>query len=122
MKVQQAQCEQMTVMSLLTGLPPEFETAKSHILSSSKISSLRDIFTMVLHIENSVSIPPSSQPNSALVSRSNWNEPGRSYNRNSTRGGGTSNSDNQSQDLGKVMCYYYYELGHTKSTCRKLQN
>ena len=39
-KVQQAQREQMVVMSFLAGLPPEFKTAKSHIPFSFEISSL----------------------------------------------------------------------------------
>ena len=39
-KVQQAQREKMVVMSFLASLPPEFEIDKSHILSSSEISSL----------------------------------------------------------------------------------
>ena len=40
-KVQQAQREKMVVMSFLAGLPPEFETTKSQILSSFEISSLK---------------------------------------------------------------------------------
>ena len=39
-RVQQAQREQMVVMSFLSGLPSEFETAKSHILCGSDIGSL----------------------------------------------------------------------------------
>ena len=39
-KVQETQREQMAVMSFLASLPSEFDTAKSHILSSPKISSL----------------------------------------------------------------------------------
>ena len=39
-KVQQAQREQMVVMSFLADLPPEFETAKSQIISSFEISTL----------------------------------------------------------------------------------
>ena len=52
-KVQQAQREQMAVMSFLADLPPEFETVKSQILSSSEIFSLHDTFTRVLRTENS---------------------------------------------------------------------
>ncbi|RVX08747.1 Retrovirus-related Pol polyprotein from transposon RE1 [Vitis vinifera] len=40
-RVQQAQREQMAVMSFLSGLPSEFETAKSQILSGSDIGSFR---------------------------------------------------------------------------------
>ena len=39
-KVQQTQREQMAIMSFLSGLPSEFETAKSQILSSSEVISL----------------------------------------------------------------------------------
>ena len=112
----------MVVMSFLVGLPLEFETIESQILFSSKISSLQDIFTRIHWKNISVSVPPSSQPNSALISRNNGNELGRSYNMNSNRGGDNDNSDNRSQDSGGVVCYYCHELGHTKRTCRKLQN
>lgn len=54
-KVQQAQQKQMTIISFLVGLPPEFETTKSQILTSPKISSLHDIFTGVFHIESTLS-------------------------------------------------------------------
>ena len=111
----------MVVMSFLAGLPTEFETAKSQILSSSEISSLQDVFARVLRTESTVSIPPLPQPNSALVSRSNVNEPGCSYNRNNNRGGGTNNSDNRSPNSLGVVCYYCHEPGHTKRTCKKLQ-
>ena len=56
----------MAVMSFLAGLPSEFETAKSQILSSSEIFSLHDTFIQVLHIENSQLSQPAS---SALVHR-----------------------------------------------------
>ena len=39
-KVQQTQRDHMAVMSFLASLPLEFDTAKSHILSSPEISSL----------------------------------------------------------------------------------
>ena len=109
-------------MSFLAGLPTEFETAKSQILSSSEISSLQDVFARVLRTESIVSVPSLSQPNSVLVSRSNVNEPGHSYNRNNNIGGNTSNSDNRSQNSGRVVCYYWHESGPTKHTCKKLQN
>ena len=50
---------------------PEFEMAKTQILSDSKIPPLDNAFTRVLRIESSptgVSIP---QPNSALFSKNN---------------------------------------------------
>lgn len=56
-KIQQVQQKQMAVMSFLAGLPPEFKTAKSHILSNFEISSLHDIFTRVFHRESSSPIP-----------------------------------------------------------------
>ena len=95
MKVQQAQHEKMVVMSFLAGLPPEFETAKSHILFSSEILSLQDIVIRVLRTESTVSAPPSSRSNSAMVSGSNVNDPGRPHHKNNNRGS-TSNNDNQS--------------------------
>lgn len=43
-KVQQAQREQMAIMSSLAGLPTEFETANSQILASCEITSLNDAY------------------------------------------------------------------------------
>ncbi|XP_058007912.1 uncharacterized protein LOC131182393 [Hevea brasiliensis] len=54
-KVQQAQREQLAVMSFLTGLPSEYETSKYQILSSSEISSLHETFTRVLRTESTQS-------------------------------------------------------------------
>ena len=107
-------------MSFLASLPPELETAKSHILSSSKISSLQDVFAKVLHTKSTVFVPLSSQPNSALVSRSNMNEPGRPYNRNNSRGRGTSNNDNRSQNSGGVVCYYCHETRPYKAHLQEI--
>ena len=50
--VQQAQREKLAVMSFLAGLPSEFETAKSQILSGSEITSLQDVFNKVLRTES----------------------------------------------------------------------
>ena len=47
-KVQQTQRERMTVMSFLASPPSEFDTAKSHILSSPAISSLQETFNRLL--------------------------------------------------------------------------
>ncbi|KAK2966743.1 hypothetical protein RJ640_001067 [Escallonia rubra] len=47
-KVQQAQREQMAAMSFLGALPPEFDTAKSQILSGTDITSLQEVFSQVL--------------------------------------------------------------------------
>ena len=41
----------MVVMSFLIGLPSEFETAKSQILSSSEIGSLQEVFSRILRTE-----------------------------------------------------------------------
>ncbi|XP_058002771.1 uncharacterized protein LOC131179885 [Hevea brasiliensis] len=80
-KVQQAQREQLAVMSFLAGLPSEYETAKSQILSSSEISSLHETFTRVLRTESTQSSQPAS---SALISR---NPNGQQGNRRGSRGG-----------------------------------
>ncbi|KAG8661786.1 hypothetical protein MANES_01G039012v8 [Manihot esculenta] len=112
----------MAVMSFLAGLPPEFETAKSQILSDSEISSLHDVFTRVLRTES----PIPSHPTSALVSR---NDSGRHNNRGGQRGGFNAGKRSQhsgeigpTSDSGGIICYYCREPGHTKKTCQKLQN
>ncbi|RVW76298.1 Retrovirus-related Pol polyprotein from transposon RE1 [Vitis vinifera] len=64
-KVQQAQREQMVVMSFLSGLPSEFETAKSHIIFGSDIGSLQEVFSRVLRTEN----VSSSQHTNVLVAK-----------------------------------------------------
>ncbi|RVX16307.1 Retrovirus-related Pol polyprotein from transposon RE2 [Vitis vinifera] len=64
-RVQQAQREQMVVMSFLSGLPSKFETAKSQILSSFDIGSLQEVFSRVLRTEN----VPSSQHTNVLAAK-----------------------------------------------------
>ena len=70
-KVQQAQREHMAVMGFLAGLPSEFDSIKSQILSSFEIPSLRDTFRCILHAESS----PSVQMNSTLAGRNNGYKP-----------------------------------------------
>jgi hypothetical protein len=40
-------------MSFLAGLPPEFDAARTQILSSPEITTLRDTFTRILRSEGS---------------------------------------------------------------------
>ncbi|KAH0713023.1 hypothetical protein KY289_008982 [Solanum tuberosum] len=100
-KVQQAQREQMAIMGFLAGLPSEFETAKSHILSSSEISSLKDVFSRVLRTEST----PSIQQTNVLVAKRGGgrNNAGR-WNNNDT-GRWNNNNDagrwNNNNDVGK---------------------
>ena len=69
----------MAIMSFLAGLPSEFETTKNQIMSSLEISSLQDVYSRVLRIEGTppVQTPP-IQFSSAMVSRNNEYDPGRS--------------------------------------------
>lgn len=57
-KVQQTRREKIAVKSFLAGFSPEFEEAKSQILSSSKIPSLKDVFTRMLRTKNTLSSQP----------------------------------------------------------------
>ncbi|RVW56301.1 Retrovirus-related Pol polyprotein from transposon TNT 1-94 [Vitis vinifera] len=79
-RVQQAQREQMAVMSFLSGLPSEFETAKSQILSGSDIGSLQEVFSRVLRTEN----VSSSQHTNVLVAKEKMQkmQEGKLQNRN----------------------------------------
>ncbi|XP_021676549.2 uncharacterized protein LOC110661992 [Hevea brasiliensis] len=117
-KVQQAQREQMAVMSFLTSLHSEYETAKSQILSSSEISSLHDTFTRVLRTE-STQLPQTTS--GALVSQNmngqQRNKGGNSSNRSNQHNGET----NSNLDSKGVICYYCHEPDHTKYNCLKLQ-
>ena len=64
-RVQQAQREQMVVMSFLSSFPSEFKTAKSQILFGSDIGSLQEVCSRVLQTEN----VPSSQYTNVLAAK-----------------------------------------------------
>ncbi|XP_022137992.1 uncharacterized protein LOC111009263 isoform X1 [Momordica charantia] len=115
--VQHSQREQLAIMSFLVGLPPRFDMAKYQVLSGSKISSLEEAYTRVLHIERS-QIVPSSQSNSDLVGRTNEYQGNRRKCSNNQR----QNSNSQKPNLGEVVCHYCNKLGHTKHDYRKLLN
>ncbi|KAK2974562.1 hypothetical protein RJ640_002471 [Escallonia rubra] len=84
-KVQQAQREQIVAMSFLGALPPEFDTAKSQILSGTDITSLQEVFSRVLRTESTFS----NQQSSVLVAnRGRGSEAGRMNNNRGDRGGG----------------------------------
>ena len=114
-KVQQTQREKMAVMSFLVGLPSEFETAKSQILSSSEIGSLQEVFSRILRTESTSSI---QQTNNVLVAKGGSNDTGRKSNNR----GESKTSDSYNNDSSNIVCYYYHELGHAKKYCKKLQN
>ena len=113
-RVQQAQREQMAVMSFLSGLPSEFETAKSQILSGSDIGSLQEVFSRVLRTEN----VSSSQHTNVLVAKGENAENARRVNNR----GGNRAFENRGNDSSTIVCFYCHEAGHTKKNCRKLQN
>nr|XP_016479938.1 PREDICTED: uncharacterized protein LOC107801166 [Nicotiana tabacum] len=112
-KVQQAQREQLAVMSFLSGLSPEFEGAKSQILSGTAISSLKEAFTRVLRTEKSHPGPTATIDSGALLSRVQKNRSHSNRNRS---------SDSRDLKQGEVECFYCHELGHTIRYCVKLQN
>src|SRR5262249_18859100 len=116
-KVQQAQREQMAIMSFLADFNSQFETAKSQVLSSVEIPSLHKAFTRILRIDNSTSAATNFQSQSAFVSHNFGKAIGL---RNNLRNEGPNGQRNQ--DIGSIVCYYCHELGHTKRTCRKLHN
>ncbi|RVW62844.1 Retrovirus-related Pol polyprotein from transposon TNT 1-94 [Vitis vinifera] len=113
-RVQQAQREQMAVMSFLSGLPSEFKTAKSQIPSGSDISSLQEVFSRVLRTEN----VSSSQHTHVLVAKGENAENARRV----TNRGGNRAFENRGNDSSTIVCFYCHEAGHTKKNCRKLQN
>src|SRR5262249_30820957 len=114
--------EQLTIMSFLAGLSPQFETVKSQVLSSAEITSLHEVFTRVLRTENSAPATPYVQSQSALVIRNMRTGIGQSYHRKNHKNGDPSSQQNHNLDTGGIVCYYCHELGHTKRTCRKLHN
>ena len=117
-KVQQSQREQMAVMSFLAELPSEFETAKNQILSSSKISSLQNMYSMVLRTEGTP-LTPLVQFSGALVSRNNGFESGRSYYKDGNKEEGSNNTglETRAQGLGGIICHYCHNPGHLKYDC-----
>ncbi|KAK3008158.1 hypothetical protein RJ639_015137 [Escallonia herrerae] len=116
-KVQQAQREQMAMMSFLGALPPEFDTAKSQILSGTDITSLQEVFSRVLRTEST----SSNQQSSVLVANiGRGSEAGRMNNNRGDRGSGDRGGHNGG--TSEIVCYYCKEPGHTKRYCKKLQN
>ncbi|KAK1384151.1 hypothetical protein POM88_021886 [Heracleum sosnowskyi] len=111
-KAQQSQREKMAIMSILVGLPSEFESSKSQILSGSEISSLQDVFIRVLCTKSPS--PPVLVLSGALVSQNNYYSSGRSINQNRNKGVGSQNSSG-------IVCNYCRKPGHTKLECKKLQ-
>ncbi|CAM8999069.1 unnamed protein product [Rhodiola kirilowii] len=108
--VQHAQREKMALMSFLAGLPSEFETAKSQILSDSKVASLEDAFRRVLHTETRPSPPP---PSSAFIGRRPQASGNFSY-----KGSGGS-SENRPDWIASAECRYCHQIGHLKNSCPK---
>ncbi|RVW40158.1 Retrovirus-related Pol polyprotein from transposon RE1 [Vitis vinifera] len=97
-RVQQTQREQMAVMSFLSGLPSEFETAKYQILSGSDIGSLQEVFSRVLRTQN----VSSSQHTNVLVAKGENAENARRMN---NRGGNRAfeNRGNYSNSSDKIV-------------------
>ena len=70
-KVQAFQKEQLATMSFLHGLPKEYETLRSQILSSDIVASLPEVYSRVLRAKvDSPSAPIALA--SALASRGSW--------------------------------------------------
>ncbi|XP_074562865.1 uncharacterized protein LOC141819467 [Curcuma longa] len=116
-KVQQCQREQMAIMSFLTGLSLDFESAKSQILSGSEVSSLQDVFSRILHTESTTPVPLSG----ALVSRNTNYVPKKSTIHSGNKGGGSQDIETRTPNSNSIICNYYRKSGHTKFECRKLQ-
>ena len=112
-KLQQTQRDQMAIMSFLASLPSEFDTVKSHILSSPKISSLQETFKRLLR----TGISPSIQMSNALVSKNSNYEPVKQQ----TKSSGSA-LEPPGQSSRAVVCYYCHKSGHTRRECRKLLN
>lgn len=113
-KVNVSHREQMATMSFLTALSPRFSVARSQILSGAQLPSLEEAFSRVLRTERT-SLPAPIEPTSALLSHSQTDNRGPPNHRGSTPRG-------PNQGAKDVICYYCKEPGHTKRTCRKLQN
>lgn len=88
-KVQQAQREQMSIMSFLFGLPSELEAAKSQILSSSDTTSLKDIFSRVLRTEST----PSTEQINVFVTKGKGRNDAKRWNNNNDAGKWSNNND-----------------------------
>ncbi|XP_049394589.1 uncharacterized protein LOC125858849 [Solanum stenotomum] len=83
------------------GLPSEFETAKSHILSSSEISSLKDFFSRVFLTESTLS----NQQTNVLVAKGGGGRNNAGRWNNNDAGRWNNNNDagrwNNNYDVGK---------------------
>ena len=103
----------MAVMSFLASLPLEFDTSKSHILSSLEISSLQETFSRLLRIE----ISPSIQMSNALVNKNSNYESVKQQ----TRSSGSALEPPGHSSRG-VVCYYCHKPRHIHWEYRKLLN
>ena len=101
----------MVVMSFLSDLPSEFETAKSHILSGSDIGSLQEVFSRVLRTENVLS----SQHTNVLAAKGGNVENARRVNNR----GKNKAFENRGNDSSTIVCFFCHEAGHTKKNCKK---
>ncbi|RVW21576.1 hypothetical protein CK203_109436 [Vitis vinifera] len=106
--------KKMVVMRFLSGLPSEFETTKSHILSGFDISFLQEVFSRVLRTEN----VSSSQHTNVLAAKGGNAENARRVNNR----GGNRAFKNHGNDSSTIVCFYCHEVGHTKKNYKKLQN
>ena len=86
-KVQQNQREKMAVTGFLAIVPLEYDSAKTQILSSPKVSSFQETFSRILHTKISPPALPFTQMSSALVGHSG--ELGKPQYKNSGPGGNT---------------------------------
>ena len=87
-KVQQDQGEKIVVKGFLTALPSKYDSVKTRIMSSPKISSFQETFSRILHTEISSPALSSTQMSGALVGR-NSGESGKPQYINSGPGGNT---------------------------------
>ncbi|CAA0834953.1 Unknown protein [Striga hermonthica] len=129
-KAMQKQREQISVMSFLTGLRPEFDGFKNQLLSESAIPSLQETFSRFLRTEEmqSPTIGTHISQHSAMVSRGASQGVSRGGSRRGSRGGsrggtrgGPTNRGSRNPESDQVECYYCHELGHTKYSCPQLE-
>ena len=102
---QRTQIDKFFMVLTLIGLRPDLETVRDHILGSSSIPSLDDVFARLLRISSTQTLTSdNTSDSSVLVSQTNSQ-------------GGHSGNRGRGQ---RPHCTYCNKLGHTRDRCYQL--
>ncbi|RVW42969.1 hypothetical protein CK203_076273 [Vitis vinifera] len=102
---QQTQLDKFFMVLTLIGLRPDLDPIRDHILGSSSVPSLDDVFARLLRLSSTQTLPSASASDSSVLVSHTTSRGGRS----GTRGRGQ-----------RPHCTYCNKLGHTRDRCYQL--